>query len=65
MIVSHKVSAVRQCDWSIVLEDGRMIEQGTHHELLTLQGNYAAVCIQQTRALVLTACQRGYAEVSE
>ena len=65
VIVSHKVSSVRRCDWIVVLEDGRIIEQGTHHGLLASQGHYAATYTQQTRALVLTAGQREFAEVSE
>ena len=55
VIVSHKVSSVRRCDWIVVLENGRIIEQGTHHELLALHGHYAATYAQQTRALILAA----------
>ena len=53
VIVSHKVSSVRRCDLIVVLEDGRIIEQGTHEQLLSRHGHYAATYAQQTRALVL------------
>jgi ABC-type multidrug transport system fused ATPase/permease subunit len=55
VIVSHKVSSVRRCDLIVVLEDGQIIEQGTHEQLLSRHGHYAATYAQQTRALVLTA----------
>jgi ABC-type multidrug transport system fused ATPase/permease subunit len=55
VIVSHKVSSVRRCDPIVVLENGRIIEQGTHHQLLASHGHYAATYAQQTRALILAA----------
>lgn len=52
VIVSHKVSSVRRCDWIVVLDQGRIVEQGIPHNLLGLHGHYAAMYSQQTRALV-------------
>ena len=55
LIVSHKVSSVRRCDRIVVLHAGRIVEQGTHHQLLALQGAYAATYHQQTQALTINS----------
>ena len=41
LIVSHRISTVQSADVICVLDDGRIIEQGTHDELLSLNGEYA------------------------
>jgi len=47
IIVAHRVSAVRDADHIIHLRDGRVTEQGTHAELLELDGDYAQMARAQ------------------
>ena len=46
-IVAHRISAVRDADQILVLEKGRLVESGTHEELVRLGGSYAALARRQ------------------
>jgi ATP-binding cassette subfamily B protein len=47
LIVSHRVSTVRDADLICVLKDGRIVERGTHEELLLHNGEYAELYKRQ------------------
>jgi subfamily B ATP-binding cassette protein MsbA len=48
-VIAHRLSTVRSADRIIVLEDGRIVEQGTHENLLTRKGVYARLHALQFR----------------
>ena len=47
ILISHRVSTVRQADSIIVLDKGRIVEQGTHAELIGRGGYYASLAQKQ------------------
>jgi len=47
IIVSHRVSSAKNADRIIILEDGKIIEQGSHNQLINEEGYYASLYIKQ------------------
>ena len=41
LVIAHRLSTVRAADLILVIEDGRIVERGTHVDLLTHSGRYA------------------------
>ena len=52
LLISHRFSSVRSCDRILVLERGRLIEQGTHTTLIDAGGRYAELFNLQAAAYV-------------
>jgi ATP-binding cassette subfamily B protein len=40
IVISHRLAAVREADWILVLDAGRVVEEGKHAELVTRRGRY-------------------------
>jgi ATP-binding cassette subfamily B protein len=49
ILISHRLSGLRDADEIVFLEDGRIVERGTHGELTAAGGRYAALYALQTR----------------
>jgi ATP-binding cassette, subfamily B, multidrug efflux pump len=42
-VIAHRLSTIRNADLILMMEGGRIVERGTHHELLEAKGHYAAL----------------------
>lgn len=47
IIIAHRISAIKDCDWIYVLDDGEMVEQGTHETLCGGSGLYRNIYDRQ------------------
>ncbi len=52
LIIAHRLSTIIHADQILVMEHGQIVEQGTHIELLALNGKYAEMWLMQERATV-------------
>jgi ATP-binding cassette subfamily B protein/subfamily B ATP-binding cassette protein MsbA len=49
-VIAHRLSTIRRADLILLMEDGRIIERGTHHELMNSRGAYYAMVLRQTES---------------
>ena len=47
LVIAHRLSTIFDCDFVLVLDDGRVVEQGTHEELIGRRGLYRRLCREQ------------------
>ncbi|CAB3786925.1 ATP-binding cassette domain-containing protein [Paraburkholderia fynbosensis] len=58
IVIAHRLSTVVDADWILVMEHGRVVEQGTHRELLSRDGVYAKMWSLQWQQGELEHAQR-------
>jgi ATP-binding cassette subfamily B protein len=51
-VIAHRLSTIRDADVILVMEDGAIVEQGNHHDLLATRGRYWALYNSQFAAAV-------------
>jgi ATP-binding cassette subfamily B protein/subfamily B ATP-binding cassette protein MsbA len=47
IVIAHRLSTIKSADLICVLHEGRIIEQGTHNQLIALNGQYKKLCDMQ------------------
>lgn len=52
IVIVHRLSTIQNADKIVVINDGRIAEEGTHEELLNKQGAYASLYAMQFKTIV-------------
>ena len=48
-VIAHRLSTIKQADQILVIEEGKIFEQGTHDELIAKKGRYYDLYTYQSR----------------
>jgi len=48
LVIAHRLSTIKNADWIYVMHEGAIVEQGTHSELIALNGYYSRLCEMQS-----------------
>lgn len=40
LVIAHRLSTIQKADWIVVMEKGKIVEQGNHHDLIAKKGMY-------------------------
>ena len=54
-VIAHRLSTIRNADVILMMEGGRIVERGSHHDLLAAKGRYAALYESQFAGRAVTA----------
>jgi ATP-binding cassette subfamily B protein len=65
ILVSHRLSSVRRADRIVVIGDGRVVEDGSHDELMAAGGRYAGMFLLQAERFALAAAGPAEGEVDD
>jgi len=64
-VIAHRLSTIRQADLIVVVDDGRIVEQGRHDELLARSGQYQKMVMLQTQPETLPLIEKNSVEAEQ
>jgi ATP-binding cassette subfamily B protein/subfamily B ATP-binding cassette protein MsbA len=56
-VIAHRLSTIRRADLILLMEDGRIVERGTHEELMAARGGYYAMVLRQMETSETTGAE--------
>ncbi len=58
LVIAHRLSTIIDCDKVVVMEEGRIVQSGTHNTLIKKSGHYRDLCEEQFGAIHLDALEK-------